>query len=196
MSRIGKLPVPLPDGVKAEADGATVRITGPLGQMEHPIDRRLSVEIDEAERIVRVTRANDEREVKALHGLLRVKIANMVEVVTKGYAKTLQVVGIGYSAKLDGNELLLQVGLANTLRVPIPEGLTIDPPESGNLYISGVGSVPCANVRIRGIDKQKVGDLAARIRRLRPPEPYRGKGIRYLGEEVRRKAGKAFAAQE
>lgn len=196
MSRIGRQPVPLASGAKATLGEGKIILSGPLGQLEQPIDPRLRVTIDAQKNAVRVERAGDDRETRALHGLLRNIIANMVVGVTRGYVKTLQVVGIGYTAKLQDGQLVLQVGLANDLHVPVPEGIKIDPPETGNVFVSGVGSVPCAIVRIRGLDKQKVGDFAAMIHRLRPPEPYRGKGIRYEGEEIRRKAGKAFAAQE
>jgi len=196
MSRIGRQPVPLPDGVSATPSNGGIVIRGPLGQVEQRVDPRLRVVVDEAKRAVRIERTSDDREVRALHGMTRNLIANMVVGVTKGYAKAIQVVGVGYSAKLQGQELILQVGYHNDVHVPIPEGLTVDPPEQGNLSVSGVGSVPCVTVRVRGLDKQKVGEFTAELRRLKPAEPYRGKGIRYYGEEIRRKAGKAFAAQE
>ncbi len=196
MSRIGKQPVPLPSGVKVALEDGKLRISGPLGEIEQAVDPRLRVTVDEAQRALRVERLADDRQAKALHGLLRSTIANMVAGVTKGYVRGIQVVGVGYTAKLDGNVLVLQIGYANDVRVPIPAGLKLDPPETGNVFVSGVGSVPCATVRIRGVDKQKVGEFAAQVRRIKPPEPYRGKGIRYEGEEIRRKAGKAFATQE
>jgi large subunit ribosomal protein L6 len=196
MSRIGKQLVPLPAGVKAVPGDGKLQISGPLGQIEQAVDPRLRVVVDEAKSCLRVERSDDERQTKAVHGLTRNLIVNMVAGVTRGYVRGLQVVGVGYAAKVDGRDLILQVGFHNDLRIPIPEGLKIDPPETGNLMVSGVGSVPCATVRIRGVDKQKVGEFAAELRRLKPAEPYRGKGIRYEGEEIRRKAGKAFAAQE
>lgn len=196
MSRIGRQPVPLPSGVSARLGDGTLQISGPLGQIEVPVDGRLRVTVDEEAKTIRVERSTDERLARALHGLLRSQIVNMVVGVTRGYVRGIQVVGVGYSAKLDGKVLVLQVGFHNDLRIPIPDGVTVDPPETGNLVVSGVGSVPCATVRIRGVDKQKVGEFAAELRRLKPAEPYRGKGIRYEGEEVRRKAGKAFATQE
>lgn len=196
MSRIGRQPVPLPSGVKATLGDGKLHISGALGQIEQAIDRRLRVAIDDEKKVLRVERTADDRQSRALHGLTRNLIVNMIVGVTRGYVRGIQVVGVGYSAKLEGNELVIQVGFHNDLRVPVPEGLKVDPPQTGNLLVSGVGSVPCTTVRIRGVDKQKVGEFAAELRRLKPPEPYRGKGIRYEGEEIRRKAGKAFAAQE
>ncbi len=196
MSRIGRQPVPVPAGVKATLGDGTVQITGPLGQIEQAVDPRLRVAVDDAGRSLRVERTAEDRQTKALHGLVRSLLANMIVGVTRGYVRGIQVVGVGYSAKLDGSDLVIQVGYHNDLRVPIPKGLKLDPPESGNLFVSGVGAVPCATVRIRGVDKQKVNEFASELRRLKPAEPYRGKGIRYEGEEIRRKAGKAFAAQE
>ncbi|MBM4037445.1 MAG: 50S ribosomal protein L6 [Planctomycetes bacterium] len=196
MSRIGRQPVPVPAGVKATVGDGTVQIAGPLGQIEQTIAPGLRVVVDDAKKAVRVERTADDRQTKALHGLLRNLIANMIAGVTKGYVRGIQVVGVGYAAKLEGNDLVLQVGYHNDLRIPVPKGLKLDPPESGNLFVAGVGSVPCATVRIRGVDKQKVNEFASELRRLKPAEPYRGKGIRYEGEEIRRKAGKAFAAQE
>ncbi len=196
MSRIGRQPVPLPSGVAATLSDGKIQISGPLGQIEKPVDRRLRVVIDAEKKAIRVERTDEERQVKALHGLLRNEIVNMIVGVTRGYVKGIQVVGVGYTAKLEGSELVIQVGFHNDLRIPVPAGLKIAPPETGNLMVSGVGSVPCATVRIRGVDKQQVGEFAAVLRRIKPAEPYRGKGIRYEGEEIRRKAGKAFAAQE
>lgn len=196
MSRIGKQPVPLPSGVTLTLSDGKIQVKGPLGQVERRVDPRLRIVVDDAAKLVRVERTGNDRQAKALHGLMRNEIVNMVVGVTRGYVKGIQVVGVGYSAKVEGNVLVLQVGYHNDIRVPIPEGLKLDPPETGNLMITGVGSVPCVTVRIRGVDKQKVGEFAAELRRIKPAEPYRGKGIRYEGEEIRRKAGKAFAAQE
>lgn len=128
MSRIGRQPVPLPDGVSATPSNGGIVIRGPLGQVEQRVDPRLRVVVDEAKRAVRIERTSDDREVRALHGMTRNLIANMVVGVTKGYAKAIQVVGVGYSAKLQGQELILQVGYHNDVHVPIPEGLTVDPP--------------------------------------------------------------------
>jgi large subunit ribosomal protein L6 len=196
MSRIGSQPVPLAEGVTAVLGDGEIQISGPLGQLEQAIDSRLRVVVDQEKKLVRVERANEERQTKALHGLTRNLIANMVIGVTQGYTKSLQVVGVGYSAKLQGKRLVLQIGYSHPVEVEIPEGVTVGPPETASMLIIGVGSVPCVTLRIRGIDKQKVGHFAASVRRLKPPEPYKAKGIRYEGEEIRRKAGKAFAAQE
>jgi len=196
MSRIGRQPIPLPNGIEVTVAGGRVQVSGPLGTLEQALDPRLRVSVGGEPRQIRVERADDERHTRALHGLTRNLIANMVVGVTQGYSKSLQVVGVGYSAKVEGRELVLQVGYANAVRVPIADGLAIDEPQAGNMLISGVGSLPCVTVRVRGADKQKVGHFAACVRRVKPPEPYKSKGIRYEGEEIRRKAGKAFAAQE
>jgi len=196
MSRIGRQPVPLPASVKATVGDGVVQIAGPLGTLTQRIVGAIRVTVEDAPAQVRVERTNEVRQTKALHGLTRSLIANMVIGVTQGYTRGLQVVGVGYSAKMQGNQLILQVGYINPVVVDIPAGLTIDPPHAGSMLILGVGSVPCATVRIHGMDKQLVGEFAATVRRLRPPDPYKAKGIRYEGEEIRRKAGKAFAAQE
>jgi len=196
MSRIGNQPVALPSGVKVTLSDGSIQVSGPLGRLEQAVAPCLRVVASEDQRSLRVEAQSNDRQTKALHGLTRNLLANMVLGVTQGYSRALQVVGVGYSAKVQGNELVLQVGFANAVHVPIPAGLQVEPPETGNMLISGVGSVPCVTVRIRGIDKQKVGHFAACVRRIRPPEPYKAKGIRYEGEEIRRKAGKAFAAQE
>jgi large subunit ribosomal protein L6 len=196
MSRIGNLPVAVPDNVKVTLRDQSIQISGPLGPLEQTFDSRLRVTFLEDKRQLRVERADDDRETKALHGLTRNLIVNMIVGVTQGYSKSLQVVGVGYSAKVQGDELVLQLGYINPVHVRVPDGVKVDPPETGNLLILGVGSVPCVTVRIRSTDKQKVGHFAASVRRLRPPEPYKGKGIRFVGEEIRRKAGKAFATQE
>jgi len=196
MSRIGRQPVPLPNGVKATLGDGTIQISGPLGQTEQAVAPSIRVTVDDAAKAVHIERTAEDRETRALHGLTRSLIANMVVGVTKGYVRGIQVVGVGYSAKVEGDELVIQVGYHNDLRIPIPKSLKVAPPESGSLIVSGVGSVPCSTVRISGLDKQKVNEFASELRRLKPAEPYRGKGIRYEGEEIRRKAGKAFAAQE
>ncbi|MFW6163486.1 MAG: 50S ribosomal protein L6 [Planctomycetota bacterium] len=196
MSRIGNLPVPLPSGVTATLADGKIEIAGPLGTLEQTVHPQLRVAIDDGARQVRVERTSNERQVKALHGLLRNLIANMVTGVTDGYSRSLQVVGVGYSAKVQGKKLVLQIGYAHPVEVPVPEGLTCEVTETGSMLIVGVGSVPCVTLKISGIDKQQVGEFAARVRRLKPPEPYKAKGIRYLGEEIHRKAGKAFAGTE
>jgi len=179
MSRIGKLPVTLPEKVSCQVDGRQITVEGPLGklQWEHP--GRVSVSVDESTRQVKVQRGDDQRESRALHGLTRALIQNMAVGVSQGYEKRLEIHGVGYLAALSGNTLQLRVGLANELQVPIPEGLNVTVPDQ-------------QHVVIRGIDKQQVGQFAAEVRALRKPEPYKGKGIRYYGEQVRRKQGKAM----
>ena len=196
MSRIGNLPVSLPAGVKATVRDGTIEIAGPLGKLEQKVHTQVSVVVDEGGQQVRVERSSDERQVKALHGLLRNLIANMVVGVTEGYKKAIQVVGVGYSAKMQDRKLVLQIGYSHPVEVEIPKGLEIGVPEPSSMLIVGVGAVPCVTLRISGIDKQQVSEFAASVRRLKPPEPYKAKGIRYEGEEIHRKAGKAFAGTE
>ncbi|MBL7222338.1 MAG: 50S ribosomal protein L6 [Candidatus Brocadiae bacterium] len=196
MSRIGNLPVPLPPGVSAELKGSTLIVSGPLGKLEQAIVPSIRLTLAAGGKEIRVERSDDERQTKALHGLMRNLAANMTLGVSQGYVKTLQIVGVGYGAKVQGKNIVVSVGFSHSVTLPIPAGLTVDDPESSSMLIGGVGAVPCTTVRIRGIDKQSVGEFAATIRRLRPPEPYKTKGVRYEGEEIRRKAGKAFAAQE
>jgi large subunit ribosomal protein L6 len=176
MSRIGKSPVPLPKGVKAAIASGTLTVEGPLGKLQQRIHPAVSVAAD-ADAIT-VTRDSDNRTARAVHGLTRALAANMVEGVSKGYEKKLEIVGVGYLAAIQKNVLQLRVGFANELQVPIPAGLTVTCPDQ-------------THVSIKGIDKQQVGQFAAEVRALRKPEPYKGKGIRYENEQVRRKAGKA-----
>lgn len=196
MSRIGNQPVPLPAGVKATVADGRIDVAGPLGQLTQTFAPTIRVAVDEAGKQIRVERLNEVRQTKALHGLFRSLIANMVVGVTKGYTKTLQVVGVGYTAKLVGETLVFQVGFANPVVVAIPAGVKVAPPTTSSMLVMGVGSVPCTTVRLSGADKQMVGELAARIRRIKPPDPYKAKGIRFEGEEIKRKAGKAFGTQE
>jgi large subunit ribosomal protein L6 len=179
MSRIGKKPVALPEKVKVQIDGRNIAVEGPLGKLEWEHHPSVSVTCDDDARQVTVDRLNDERESRALHGLTRALIQNMVVGVTEGYEKRLEIHGVGYLAALQGNTLQLRVGLANELQVPVPEGLNVTVPDQ-------------QHVVIRGIDKQQVGQFAAEVRAMRKPEPYKGKGIRYYGEQVRRKQGKAM----
>ena len=176
MSRIGKSPVSIPKGVKAAVEGGRLKVEGPLGKLEQPLHPAVTVAIDAGE--IRVSRSGDHRTARALHGLTRALAANMVEGVSKGYEKKLEIVGVGYLAAIQKNLLQLRVGFANELQVPIPAGLTVTCPDQ-------------THVHIKGIDKQLVGQFAAEVRALRKPEPYKGKGIRYENEQVRRKAGKA-----
>jgi len=178
MSRIGKKPVAIPAGVKAEVADRTVTIEGPKGTLDWEFRPEISVAVDDESKQIVVTRNEETRNGRALHGLSRALIQNMVVGVTDGYERRLEIHGVGYLASLAGSVLQLRVGLANELQVPIPEGLEVQVPDQQHIVI-------------RGIDKQAVGQFAAAVRALRKPEPYKGKGIRYLGEQIRRKQGKA-----
>jgi len=179
MSRIGKAPIDLPNGVDVTYGDDVVVVKGPKGTMSQDLDPRISVSVDDG--VVTVARENDERDSRALHGLSRALIANMVVGVSVGYTKELQAVGVGYRGALKGKTLELQVGYSHPVLIDAPDGITFEVPEPTKFIISG-------------IDKQLVGQVAANIRAVRPPEPYKGKGIRYVDEYVRRKAGKAGAA--
>jgi large subunit ribosomal protein L6 len=178
MSRIGKAPVQIPKGVKVAIEAGTVKVEGPLGKLEQRLHPAVSVEVDQVGGVLSVNRADDNRVSRSVHGLTRALVANMVEGVEKGFEKKLEIVGVGYLAAIQNNVLQLRVGFANELHVPIPKGLTVTCPDQ-------------THVSIKGIDKQQVGQFAAEVRALRKPEPYKGKGIRYENEQVRRKAGKA-----
>ena len=177
MSRIGKEPVPVPTGVDVTlADGA-VTVKGPRGELSHTVPDGVTVEVADGEIVV--TRASDHRDHRALHGLTRSLIANMVTGVTDGYSKSLEIVGVGYRAQARGSDaLVIQAGFSHPVEVQAPEGVTFEVPTPTRITVSGA-------------DKQVVGQVAADIRAIRKPEPYKGKGIRYAGEQVRRKAGKA-----
>ena len=178
MSRIGKLPVPVPSGVEVTIDGSLVSVKGPKGQLEHSVVAPITVERNDDGQIV-LNRPDDERESKALHGLSRTLVANMVTGVSEGYAKKLEIVGVGYRVIAKGPaELELNLGYSHPINVKAPEGITFAV-ESPTKF------------SVAGIDKQRVGEVAANIRKLRKPEPYKGKGVRYEGEHVRRKVGKA-----
>lgn len=178
MSRIGRLPVQLPKGVTVKVTDTVVEVSGSGGnQLTLHVNSRIAVEVQEKERTVVVTRQSDSKRDKALHGTYRSLIANMVKGVTKGYEKVLQIQGVGYRAKVEGDELDIAIGKSHPIRFPIPEGIQMAV-EKGT------------TISIKGCDKQKVGEIAAEIRALYPPEPYLGKGIRYADEHVRRKAGK------
>ena len=179
MSRIGSAPIDLPSGVEVSIDGGIVVVKGPKGSLTQALDPRISASVEDG--VLSVTRANDERESRALHGLTRALIANMVVGVSAGYSKELQAVGVGYRGALKGSTLELQVGFSHPVQIEAPEGITFEVPEPTKFIVSG-------------IDKQLVGQVAANIRSVRPPEPYKGKGIRYVDEYVRRKAGKAGVA--
>lgn len=178
MSRIGNKPIPLLDGVKVSLDGRTVRVEGPKGKLAWEHRREVAVKVDDAKKEIVVSRVNDQREARAFHGLTRALINNMIFGVKNGYEKRLEIVGVGYLAALKGKNLQLRVGYANELQKPIPEGLTVTVPDQTHIVIQGV-------------DKQLVGQFAAEIRSLRKPEPYKGKGVRYQGEQIKLKPGKA-----
>ena len=176
MSRIGSSPISLPAGVEVKIDGDIVVVNGPKGSLTQVVNSTITVAVDGG--TLTVSRANDERENRALHGLTRALINNMVIGVTEGYSKELTAVGVGYRAALKGKTLELLVGFSHPVNIEAPDGITLEVPEPTKIIVSG-------------IDKQKVGQVAADIRAVRPPEPYKGKGIRYVDEYVRRKAGKA-----
>lgn len=179
MSRIGKQPIPVPSGVTVTVDGDTVKVKGPKGELTQAIRPEVTVAVEDGQ--VVVTRVNDSKANRALHGLTRSLVANMVEGVTDGFRKTLEMVGVGYRAEKKGKTLVINAGYSHPVQYPEPEGLTLSTPAPTQIVVEG-------------IDKQQVGQVAAEIRAVRPPEPYKGKGIRYQGEYVRRKAGKAGAA--
>jgi large subunit ribosomal protein L6 len=176
MSRIGKEPIQIPSGVTVEREGPRLSVTGPRGTLSQDIHPDITVEVGDAE--IAVRRGDDEPAHRALHGLVRSLIANMVVGVTQGYRRELEIVGVGYRAAARGRGLTLQVGFSHPVEVEAPDGITIEVSSPTRIAVSGS-------------DKQLVGQVAADIRAIRKPEPYKGKGIRYAGEQVRRKAGKA-----
>jgi large subunit ribosomal protein L6 len=175
MSRIGKKAVAIPSGVTVTLDGQTVTVKGPKGQLAWTVSEEIEVKQEGAE--LTLTPRNDTQRARGMWGLSRTLVANMVEGVTKGYEEVLELVGVGYRAAMKGQALSLQLGFSHDVDLPAPAGITFAVPKQ-------------TEVRIAGIDKQLVGEIAARIRRIRPPEPYKGKGVRYAGEKVRRKEGK------
>ncbi len=177
MSRIGKVPVPVPAGVDVSIDGAQVTVKGPKGTLEHVVPAPIQVARDDSGAIV-VTRPDDERLSRSLHGLTRTLIANLVTGVTEGYTKRLEIVGTGYRVVAKGDDLEFALGFSHPVVVTPPAGITFEVTSPTKFAVSG-------------IDKQQVGEVAANIRKIRKPEPYKGKGVRYAGEVVRRKAGKA-----
>ena len=176
MSRIGKMPVTVPKGVTITQDGARITVKGPRGELTRTLNREIAVNVSGDQ--ITVTRPSDDQNHKALHGLTRSLVANMVEGVTKGFQKQLDIVGVGYKAENRPYGLQLALGFSHPVVVAIPEGLTVEVPKPTNIII-------------KGYDKHLVGQFAANLRRIAPPEPYKGKGIKYAGEVVRRKAGKA-----
>lgn len=178
MSRIGKAPIPIPQGVEINRAGSTVEVKGPKGALSHTIPEGISIQVEEG--MIHVKRKGDAKWERSLHGLSRTLIANMVTGVTAGFEKGLEIVGIGYRAALQGRDLQLSLGYSHPVIYPIPEGIEVNVDKQNK-------------ITVKGIDKQKVGQVAAEIRSFKKPEPYKGKGIRYIGEQVRRKAGKAKA---
>ena len=176
MSRIGRNPIAVPAGVEVKVDGSTVTVKGPKGTLTKTVHSNMKVELDGA--VVTVTRPDDTNLNKSLHGLTRTLIANMVEGVEKGYTKELEVNGVGYRVSVQGKDLVLNIGFSHQVIMPAPEGITVEPPNPNKIVISGP-------------DKQAVGQFAAEVREKRPPEPYKGKGIKYVDEHIRRKEGKA-----
>jgi large subunit ribosomal protein L6 len=175
MSRIGKLPIDVPGGVEVRVEGNLATVIGPRGTLAQPIPPQITVRQDGAQ--VLVERPNDERENRALHGLVRSLVANMVEGVTKGFEKQLEIQGVGYRVQTQGSDLVFSLGFSHQIPVKAPEGISFEVTSP-------------TRFSVKGIDKQQVGQVAADIRRLRKPDPYKGKGVRYAGEVVRRKAGK------
>jgi len=175
MSRIGKQPIAVPDGVEITIEPDLVKVRGPKGELEERVSRQIAVEQDDGE--VRVSRSTNRGEHRALHGLTRSLIANMVEGVTNGFEKRLEIQGVGYRAQLQGDKLVLALGYSHPVELNAPAGIDFEVPQPTRIVV-------------RGISKQAVGEVAAIIRKQRPPEPYKGKGIRYEGEHVARKVGK------
>jgi large subunit ribosomal protein L6 len=176
MSRIGKQPIEIPGDVQVSVDGSHVLVKGPRGTLEQTLHADMRILVDDG--VIRVERPSDERLHRSLHGLTRTLVANMVEGVTKGYEKRLEIIGVGYRAALKGADLELALGFSHPVAFPAPAGIEFEVPSPTRIVI-------------RGNDKQQVGEVAAEIRKLRKPEPYKGKGVRYEGEYVRKKAGKA-----
>jgi large subunit ribosomal protein L6 len=175
MSRIGRQPIELPGGVSVSISPGRVTVNGPLGELQQQVPARMKIEQEDGR--ITVTRPTERGEDRALHGLTRTLVANMVEGVTKGFEKRLELTGVGYRAALQGSDLRLDVGYSHPVVMKAPQGITFEVP------------VP-TQILVKGVNKQQVGQVAAEVRKVRPPEPYKGKGIRYEGEYVRRKVGK------
>ncbi|MEG1819626.1 MAG: 50S ribosomal protein L6 [Oscillospiraceae bacterium] len=176
MSRIGKMPIEVPAACEVKIDGSTVTVKGPIGTLIRTVPKNISVAMEG--NVITVTRPNDNKENRALHGLTRTLIANMVEGVEKGFKKELEINGVGYRVAKQGKDLVMNIGFSHQVIIPEEDGITIDVPAPNRIIISGP-------------DKQKVGQFAAEVREKRPPEPYKGKGIKYIDEHIRRKEGKA-----
>jgi large subunit ribosomal protein L6 len=178
MSRIGKKPIPIPDGVKVTIDGYTVNVEGPKGKLHFTHSDVITVAMSEDGKELNVTRNNEDRQSRALHGLTRALVNNMILGVKNGYEKKLEIIGVGYLAAIKGKVLQLRVGFANELQIPIPDNLEVACPDQ-------------THINVKGCDKQAVGQFAAYVRSLRKPEPYKGKGVRYVGEQIKIKPGKS-----
>ncbi len=177
MSRIGKLPIPIPSGVECKIQGSLVTVKGPKGQLQREFHPNMKIEITDG--VVTVTRPTDERQDRALHGLTRSLLNNMVVGVSEGYTRQLNIVGVGYKVDLKGKNLVLNLGFSHPIDYPAPEGIEFEVDPKAN------------TIQVKGIDKERVGQTSAEIRKFRPPEPYKGKGVMYADERIRRKAGKA-----
>jgi len=178
MSRIGKIPIPIPKEVKVQTKDNTIFVEGPKGKISRPYSARITLEIKDSQIIVK--RSTNIKSDKALHGLFRALIFNMIKGVTEGYTKELEIIGVGFKAQVQGNTLNMQLGFSHPVNFPIPQDIKIETPKA-------------TQITIKGIDKEKTGEIAAEIRAICPPEPYKGKGIRYLGEYIKKKVGKAQA---
>jgi large subunit ribosomal protein L6 len=176
MSRIGRLPIVIPSGVNVTIEGRYVTVRGPKGELSLTVSE--PIDVSQQDGVITVTRPNDEGEIRALHGLSRSLIANMVTGVTEGYSKTMEIVGVGYRVQARGRDLEFALGFSHPVPVPAPDGISFRV-ETPTRFV------------VEGIDKQQVGEVAANIRKLRKPDPYKGKGVRYQGEQIRRKVGKA-----
>lgn len=180
MSRIGNQLIAVPDGVKVEIGKTDLKVSGKNGDLSFPIPHGIEAEYDDGARVIRITRGADHKQARAMHGTTRSRVAGMVQGVSAGFLKELKINGVGYQARLQGKQVVLQIGFCHPVEMDIPEGLQVEVPSN-------------TQIKIQGADKQKVGQFAAEIRRIRPPEPYNGKGIMYADERIRRKQGKTFA---
>jgi large subunit ribosomal protein L6 len=180
MSRIGRLPIKIPDKVKVLSEPGLVRVEGPKGKVAQKLDLQMKVVIDKGE--IRVERPDDSTRARQLHGLTRTLVANMIEGVTSGFSRSLEINGVGYKAELKGKEIVFSLGFSHPIVYPLPEGVTAEYDQKAN------------KLTVKGADKHQIGLIAAEIRKLRPPEPYKGKGVKYVEETIRRKQGKTGAA--
>ena len=181
MSRIGRKPVVVPSGVDVKIDGSKVKVKGSKGELEREFNPNMKIETQDGEIIV--TRPDDNRTHRSLHGLTRALISNMVTGVSEGFLKQLNIVGVGYKVDLKGKDLVMQLGFSHPVNYPAPKGIEFEVDSKAN------------TIKVKGIDKQQVGQVSAEIRKFRPPEPYKGKGVMYSGEHIRRKAGKASGSK-